>query len=85
MIAEHREVRVTRRKSIVTPFAAPELSPVRTVDIELDKGIPGWTDKDVLVEEINRPGNHKPVKLAKQQLEEMTMGTVLRKPRVKRR
>ncbi|QFP95574.1 hypothetical protein SEA_GAUGELDP_91 [Mycobacterium phage GaugeLDP] len=76
--AEHREVRVTARKSIRTPFTAPELSAPRTVDLELDKGLKGWTDFDVKIEE---PGDARPKGLAERQLEAMTVGNVIRKAR----
>ncbi|UQS94673.1 hypothetical protein SEA_RIFTER_104 [Mycobacterium Phage Rifter] len=78
VFAEHREVRVTARKSVKAPFTAPELSAPRTVDIELDKGLKGWTDTDVKIEE---PGDCKPVGLAARQLEEITLGKVARKAR----
>lgn len=57
-LAEHREVRVTRRVSIGQDFIAPELSPVRTVDSEAVKGKKGWTDLDVKVPDLN--GDHLP-------------------------
>ncbi|ACE80015.1 hypothetical protein Pukovnik_89 [Mycobacterium phage Pukovnik] len=74
--AEHREVRVTARKSIRTPFAAPELSAPRTVDLELDKGLKGWTDFDVKIEQ---EGNAKPKGLAERQLGELNVGTRIRR------
>ncbi|QGJ94860.1 hypothetical protein SEA_BLINN1_100 [Mycobacterium phage Blinn1] len=76
IFAEHREVRVTARKSVRAPFTAPELSAPRQVDIELDKGLKGWTDTDVKIEE---PGDCKPSGLAARQLEEITAGKVSRK------
>ncbi|QJD50301.1 hypothetical protein SEA_IWOKEUPLIKEDIS_98 [Mycobacterium phage Iwokeuplikedis] len=76
--AEHREVRVTRRKSITMPFVPDELSPVRTVDQELDKGLKGWTDPDVKIE---LPGDCKPKGWAERELEAMNVGTVVRKAR----
>ncbi|QDP44673.1 hypothetical protein SEA_NOTHINGSPECIAL_89 [Mycobacterium phage NothingSpecial] len=77
VFAEHREVRVTARKSIKTPFVAPELSAVRTVDQELDKGTKGWTDFDTKVPDLR--GDHLPAGLAERQLEEMKVGTFIRK------
>ncbi|QGH80658.1 hypothetical protein SEA_RAHALELUJAH_98 [Mycobacterium phage Rahalelujah] len=44
-----RNVRASKRDSSGKIFIAPDLSPVRRVDLELDKGIPGWTDLDVKV------------------------------------
>ncbi|AEK08543.1 hypothetical protein FGG36_gp10 [Mycobacterium phage Jeffabunny] len=78
IFAEHREVRVTARKSVKAPFTAPELSAPRTVDIELDKGLKGWTDTDVKIEE---PGDGNPVGLAARRLEEITAGKVASKAR----
>lgn len=58
-IASAREVRVTMRGVRLTDggepvqvstrsdFIAPDLSPVRTVDIECEKGERGWTGQDV--------------------------------------
>lgn len=63
MIAEHREVRVTRRESVKAPFVAPDLSPVRTVDLELDKGQRGWTDHSIKVD-APPTDYHKPRGLA---------------------
>ncbi|AHJ86454.1 hypothetical protein 40AC_91 [Mycobacterium phage 40AC] len=80
MLAEHREVRVTARKSVRTPFVAPELSAPRLVDLELDKGLKGWTDRDV---KIPTEGDGRPKGMAERQLEEMNIsGTrIIRKPR----
>ncbi|QGJ90989.1 hypothetical protein SEA_BIANCATRI92_91 [Mycobacterium phage BiancaTri92] len=82
MFAEHREVRVTARESIKTPFVAPDMAPVRLVDRELEKGLKGWTDFDVKIEDTT--GDHRPAGLAERQLEEMTVGTMLRKTTVRR-
>ncbi|QNJ55869.1 hypothetical protein SEA_PAINTERBOY_94 [Mycobacterium phage PainterBoy] len=82
-IAEHREVRVTARESVKMPFAAPDLSPVRTVDIELDKGIPGWTDTDVVVEDLR--GGHlssRAIEYRVSMVEDMTVGVAIPKARV---
>ena len=51
-----REVRVTRRSPVLPGFIAPELSPVRTTDQELDKLRPGWTDRTVKPEVVVRNG-----------------------------
>jgi len=47
MVPEFREVRVTARPSIRTPFVAPDMAPVPTHNVELEK-ISGrdWTDFD---------------------------------------
>ncbi|QFG12595.1 hypothetical protein PBI_TOAKA_96 [Mycobacterium phage Toaka] len=42
-----RNVHASKRITVGKDFIAPDLSPVRLVDSELDKGIPGWTDLDV--------------------------------------
>ncbi|QGZ16888.1 hypothetical protein KI248_gp11 [Mycobacterium phage Phaded] len=73
---EHREVRVTARKSIRQDFIAPDLSPVRLIDRELEKGLKGWTDFDVKIEQ---EGNAKPKGLAERQLEELSVGTRIRR------
>ncbi|AXH46834.1 hypothetical protein SEA_ACOLYTE_91 [Mycobacterium phage Acolyte] len=77
--AEHREVRVTARQSVTMPFVAPELSPTRLVDRELEKGLKGWTDFDVKCPDLR--GDHKPAGLEDRQLEEMNVGTFVRKAR----
>lgn len=82
LFAEHREVRVTERKSITMPFVAPDLSPVRTVDAELEKGKKGWTDFDVKVPDLST--DHLPKGQADRRLEEMNIGAVIRKVSVRR-
>ncbi|AIW02988.1 hypothetical protein KIY87_gp08 [Mycobacterium phage Malec] len=81
VFAEHREVRVTARESCKTPFVAPDQAPVRLLDRELEKGLKGWTDFDVKIEV---EGDCKPSGLAERQLEEMTVGTVVRRTTVRR-
>ncbi|WXX09785.1 hypothetical protein [Mycobacterium phage MS619] len=81
VFAEHREVRVTARESCKTPFVAPDQAPVRLLDRELERGLKGWTDFDVKIE---LEGDAKPVGLADRQLEEMTVGTVVRRTTVRR-
>lgn len=75
---EHREVRVTARESVRTPFVAPELSSPRVIDLELEKGLQGWTDFDVKVEDVTTM-EHKPSGLAAKQLEEIAWGRAIRK------
>ncbi|QBJ00269.1 hypothetical protein SEA_PHARAOH_81 [Mycobacterium phage Pharaoh] len=75
-----RDVRVTARQSITQDFIAPDLSPVRRVDLELDKGIPGWTDHDVKIEDENTTG--LPKGHAERLIEEMTIGDYRPKARV---
>ncbi|QDF18487.1 hypothetical protein SEA_RACHALY_92 [Mycobacterium Phage Rachaly] len=82
LFAEHREVRVTARESCKTPFVAPDQAPVRLLDRELDKGLKGWTDFDRKVEDVR--GEHLPKGFAERQLEEITVGTVVRKTTVRR-
>ncbi|AEL17773.1 hypothetical protein TURBIDO_95 [Mycobacterium phage Turbido] len=81
LFAEHREVRVTARESCKTPFVAPDQAPVRLLDRELDKGLKGWTDFDVKIEE---EGDCRPKGMAERQLEELTLGTVVRRTTVRR-
>lgn len=78
---EHREVRVTPRKSVQTPFVAPDLSPVSTSALELEKGLIGWTDHDYVIPSSNPFKAHDDA-LAKNLLEEITVGTVTRKREV---
>ncbi|AEK07366.1 hypothetical protein PBI_MYXUS_100 [Mycobacterium phage Myxus] len=74
-LAEHREVRVTARQSVGKLFIAPDLSPVKLVDRELEKGLQGWTDLDVKVTDLR--GDHLPKGHAERQLEAMTVGTYI--------
>ncbi|AKF14261.1 hypothetical protein SEA_LUCHADOR_97 [Mycobacterium phage Luchador] len=75
---EHREVRVTPRKSIRQDFIAPDLSPVRTVDRELDKGLKGWTDFETKVPDMGLVDGGKE-RAAAEEFDRMTVGTVSRK------
>lgn len=79
--AVHHEVRVTARQSVTTPFVAPELSPASLLSRELDKGLKGWTDFD---QKIEVEGDCKPSGLAERQLEEITVGTPIRRTTVRR-
>lgn len=74
---EHREVRVTPRESVRTPFVAPELSAPRQLDLELEKGLQGWTDLDAEVEDLT--GTHLPVGHADRLIEDMRWGVASRK------
>ncbi|QUE25771.1 hypothetical protein SEA_SMEAGAN_97 [Mycobacterium phage Smeagan] len=76
-----RNVKASERKSIRTPFIAPDQAPVRLLDRELEKGLKGWTDFDVKIEE---EGDCRPKGMAERQLEEMTVGTVVRRTTVRR-
>lgn len=83
-LAEHREVRVTARESVKTPFVAPDMAPVAMIDLELEKGLKGWTDFDCRPEVIN-PTNADYVKAKSEALaSDMTVGTVIRKVTVRR-
>ncbi|QFG04577.1 hypothetical protein SEA_JEEVES_102 [Mycobacterium phage Jeeves] len=75
---EHREVRVTPRKSIRQDFIAPDLSPVRRVDLELDKGLKGWTDYETKVPDMGLVDGGKE-RAAAEEFDRMTVGTVVRK------
>ncbi|ABE67420.1 hypothetical protein PBI_CHE12_101 [Mycobacterium phage Che12] len=74
---EHREVRVTARESVKTPFVAPELSAPRLVDLEAEKGLKGWTDFDTKVPDLR--GDHLPKGLVESRIEAIKVGTVIRK------
>lgn len=63
-----RDVRVTARESIRMPFVAPDLSPVRVIDQELEKGLQGWTDLDVVIESSD-PNYHVSVGMADRQIQ----------------
>lgn len=67
-----RDVRVTERSSVRAPFVAPDMAPVRKVDLELDKGIPGWTDRDVKIETAPADA-HKAVGHADRELDELVI------------
>ncbi|AOQ27930.1 hypothetical protein SEA_POMAR16_98 [Mycobacterium phage Pomar16] len=81
VFTEHREVRVTARESIKTPFVAPELSPVRTVDAELEKGTKGWTDFSNKPEVVNVPTSEIAAEREAALVEDITItgDTVIRK------
>lgn len=49
---ETREVRVTARSGVTTPFVAPDVAPVPLLARELEKGLKGWTDTDNKVETV---------------------------------
>lgn len=82
------EVRVTMRGVRLTPdgspvqvstrsdFIAPDLSPVRTVDLESAKGLRGWTAHDVKVPSVGTT-QHTPKGLADRRLDAMTVGTTV--------
>lgn len=81
LFAEHHGVRVTERKSIKTPFIAPDVAPVRLIDQELEKGSRDWTDGPA---PANLTGSHLPKGMVDRHLEEMTVGIVSYKTRVER-
>ncbi|ASR86545.1 hypothetical protein SEA_CHANGELING_93 [Mycobacterium phage Changeling] len=80
LFAEQREVRVTARESCKTPFIAPDMAPVSTLQRELQKGTKGWTDFDVKIED-NAMVDGGAVRAAEAEFEAMTVGTYV--PRVK--
>lgn len=56
-----RDVRVTPRNSVRSPFIPPDIAPVPTIVRELLKGEQGWTDHDVKVPNLatdHRPRGH---------------------------
>jgi hypothetical protein len=55
-----RKVVVTPRKSVLSPFVAPELSPVQAHLMIDEKGRPGWTDFEKKVPSIAKPKRHTP-------------------------
>ena len=77
-VHQHREVRVTPRKSVKSPFVAPELSPVRVVDLEIEK-LEGrdWSDYDVMVPDLT--GSHLARGHETSLVRQMRVGTVIRK------
>ncbi|AGR46510.1 hypothetical protein ODIN_96 [Mycobacterium phage Odin] len=70
-------MRVTARQSVKMPFVAPELSAPRQIDLEIEKGLKGWTDFDTKCPDLR--GDHLPKGHAERQLEEMKVGTYIRK------
>ncbi|ASZ75437.1 hypothetical protein PBI_JOSHKAYV_98 [Mycobacterium phage JoshKayV] len=78
MFAEHREVRVTARESCKTPFVAPDQAPVSLLNRELEKGLKGWTDFDVKIEDTGMVDGGA-VRAAEAEFEAMTVGTYVRK------
>ena len=93
-LPEFREVRVTSRGVRLTEhgklvavntrsdFVAPDISPVSTHQLELEKGQVGWTDFDKRVETLTSDRRER--QLAAQRLREATVGeTVIRAPRPK--
>ena len=60
-------------------FIAPDRAPVARIDLELDKGIAGWTDTSV---RLPPAAGHRPKGLPT--ADELTLGTMSRKPRVHR-
>ncbi|QGJ90239.1 hypothetical protein PBI_SHEAKEIRA_94 [Mycobacterium phage SheaKeira] len=77
-LAEHREVRVTARQSVGKDFIAPDLSPVRLIDRELEKGLPGWTDLDVKVEDNTQVDGGR-ARFLKAEIEAISVGTYVPK------
>lgn len=80
--AEHREVRVTARISVKTPFIAPDMAPLPTTVIEQNKGLRDWTDMDVKVPSLD--GTHLPKGFAENRLAEYRVSANAPKVRVNR-
>ncbi|QGJ88852.1 hypothetical protein SEA_YECEY3_102 [Mycobacterium phage Yecey3] len=83
-MAEHREVRVTARQSVGKLFIAPDLSPVKLIDRELERGIPGWTDRDVKIPSTDMVDGGKD-RAAADEAERISVGTMLARPATARR
>ncbi|AGS82778.1 hypothetical protein ANNAL29_97 [Mycobacterium phage AnnaL29] len=75
-----RNVKASERDTTRMPFVAPELSPAPLLARELDKGLKGWTDFDVKIEDTAMIDGGA-VRAAEQEFEAMTVGTYV--PRVK--
>ena len=69
-----RDVRVTAKVSVAREFIAPEVSPVSTHNVEMDKGIRGFTDMDVKIETLPTPATER-VKRDMRLVKDMTVGT----------
>ena len=69
-----REVRVTARRGIPRDFIAPEVSPVSTHAVEMDKGVRGFTDMDVKLEISPTPASER-VNREMRNVKDMTAGT----------
>ena len=77
-LPEFRDVRVTRRVSIAKDFVAPDMAPVSTHALEMEKGAVGWTDFDVHVESVTSDRQER--RLASQRLAQAMVGDqVIRK------
>ncbi|EHB47603.1 hypothetical protein MycrhDRAFT_5729 [Mycolicibacterium rhodesiae JS60] len=74
-----RESRVRERKSVRSPFVAPELSPVSTIDAEREKRSKGWTDPTAVVVVLDNKTSHLPKGAVERALGEMKVGVVYRK------
>ena len=84
-----RDVRVTQRQSIRAPFVAPDMAPVATIALELEKGLPDWTSGDA-PEAVNRDYTAEAALARAAEAETFTCGDMIRKapatggPRVRR-
>ncbi|ALA48190.1 hypothetical protein AU152_gp77 [Mycobacterium phage Phlei] len=77
-VAAPRDVRVTAKRSVTTPFAPADMAPVSTLSLELEKGKRGWTDFDTKV--IDLTTDHLPKGLLRDREVEQTCGlSVIRK------
>lgn len=80
-----REARVTARKSVTMPFAPSQDPyvvgvPVPTLDVELDKGLRGWSDFDVKIDAAGEHRSRQSIIEDEQRFEEITAGeTIIRK------
>jgi hypothetical protein len=69
-----RDVRVTAKVSTPRDFIAPELSPVSTHNVEMAKGVRGFTNMDVKVETLPTPATER-IKRDMRNVKAMTVGT----------
>jgi hypothetical protein len=70
-----RDVRVTAKVSTPRDFIAPELSPVPTHNVEMDKGIRGFTDMDKKVVTVVTTPAQERIKRDMRLVKDMTVGT----------
>ncbi|ADB93789.1 hypothetical protein REDROCK_96 [Mycobacterium phage RedRock] len=71
-----RNVKASARDTSKTPFIAPDIAPVALLDRELEKGLKGWTDFDVKIED-NAMVDGGAVRAAEAEFEAMTVGTMI--------
>ncbi|QFG04668.1 hypothetical protein PBI_KEZIACHARLES14_94 [Mycobacterium phage Keziacharles14] len=75
-----RNVHASKRETVGKDFIAPDLSGVGTHNLEMDKGIPGWTDLDVKVPDMSMVDGGKD-RAAAEEMARIAVGTYLPKAR----